>query len=118
MPTTPRAAKNADGTDSEGPTYFELTTEIDEEDLPRPIRVPARRGAKAFVIEPIDTHRFMAMRTAPNMNDYDAALLGDAYDAAVAMYGGARRELWAKFISNVENHFYGRGASTAAAPGK
>lgn len=118
MPTT-RAAKNDD--DDRGPTYFELITEIDEEDLPKPIQVKASAGAKSFIVQPMNAKRLFDMRAAIKANDtnaYEHAVLGDAFDPAMAMYGMKPREFWMKFVRQVEDHFYGRGASTAAAPGK
>ncbi len=69
----------------------------------------------------MDAKRLYELREAIKANDtnaYERAVLGDAFDPAMAMYGSKPREYWLKFVRTVEDHFYGRGASTAAAPGK
>ncbi|MGW5267262.1 hypothetical protein ACWEQ4_01295 [Rhodococcus sp. NPDC003994] len=64
-----------------------------------------------IVVQPLTRGQAKKMRTAENEEVRARILLGDAYDAADALFEDRDVREWVQFVKELQDHFYGKGAT-------
>ncbi|WP_032380952.1 hypothetical protein [Rhodococcoides fascians] len=99
-----RTSKSPAGTPDEG-RFFEIREELDKK----------RRGpyvlTKDIVINPITRRQAREIRNAKNEDEQLKIILGDNFDAVEALYDDLELDDWVEFQKDLQNHFYGNGAT-------